>query len=629
MKRSFRLSPAGGFVHGLQFMPSPLSPCDSTGDQPAPGDRFGWVVLCGITSLALYLLLPGFFARLTSSEPSFAFQVFPWLKAVTKESLAPLRGQPDNFHVSAPFLASVAALFGLYAAVFKLVKGNRSLRLQAVLFASGAIFLGAFLFSPVMLSTDVFAYAFYGRILSVYHSDAYSLAAVYSPTDPYLLLFGHKFFGSVYGPVWTLFSAGITALTGENVGLTVFFFRLLAALSILTGAGLIWNILRRQAPDTAAQGLVLFLWNPLVITEAAGGCHNDAILVALLLFGVWLHTRGWKAGALVAMTLAALLKVIAAPVILLYVWAVLRESPLWRDRLRFLARAGTGALVTVALAFTLAQAKEKSPVSKFSSAPDFYLNNYHDLVFKGLRRILGEDAESVQIPMDFGGWWMEAKADNVLYHSPSPSSPKLRTVKEGELVLVVAPQLTEWMRVYDPASRQKGWMLSGASKSLPTLLNPAPDEESARLQVGPLKWPTVELANKLLRGAMLTLFAAFGLLAAWRTTHFNCWSEWACAVMSAICLTVATQIWPWYAIWGLALGALKPGSAPARLAVCLSIGMSTLYAMLGFGFSKFHWLYDLRSVPAVLLPVAAWLVWMISKKSDRLDAGLQSRILHV
>ena len=372
-----------------------------------------WIAAGGILSLALYLALPGVFTRLTSAEPSFASEVFPWVTSITKATLDPMRGRPDNFHASAPFLVICAGLFAIYGWILRRVRGGgcQSFAVQALVFSFGAVFLGTFLFAPVMLSTDVFAYAFYGRLVSVYGSDAYSLQASYDASDPYLLLYGHKFFGSVYGPLWTLISAGITGVTGNRIGLTVFLFRAVAAGSILAGAGFIWGILRRRAPELATVGLVLFLWNPLVIMETAGGCHNDATLAALLLFGLWLHTRGWRAGAFVAMTLAVLVKVIAAPLLLLYAWVVIRESGEWRDRIWFLVRACTGAGLATALAYGLAHARTSSPVSKFSSAPDFYLNNYHELAFKGLRRLLGEDEELIQTPMYFCGWWMEADTE--------------------------------------------------------------------------------------------------------------------------------------------------------------------------------------------------------------------------
>ena len=572
------------------------------------------LAVCGIFSLGLYCTLPSIFARITSSQPSFAHEVFPWVKNVTEATLGPIRGRPDNFSVSAPYLGVCALLFAVYACVLWLLRGRQSAKTEAVVFWTGAVFLASFFFSPVMLSTDVFAYAFYGRLVSVYGADAYSIHAVYDHSDPFLLLYAHKFFGSVYGPLWTVLSAAITKLTGPHVGLTVFFFRLLAAGSVLSGAALILSVLRRKAPESAAQGMALFLWNPVVIMETAGGCHNDATLVALLLLGVWLHTRGLRAAAVVALTLSALLKLITGPLVLLYAWAVLRESENWRDRTRFLITSGIGAAVAVAMMFFLANVRSQSPVANFASAPDVYLNTFHELLFTGVRRTLGEDEESIATPMNFCGWWMEAGADTPFRSGPSETAPVQSVSPAGGRVLVIAPQYSTWMRAYDPLSHRKGYVLDDALDQVPTPPGPAPDADAGRLQTSPMRWPTVVLANRLVRNAMTLIFGIVGLLAAWRTTSFDRFLGWACVTMGAIYLTVATQIWPWYALWTLALGALKPGGGPAKFAVLFSAGMVTLYATLGFGSSKYDWIYDIRSLPAVVLPAVVWALWMLWRR---------------
>jgi len=597
-------------------MTQPNSVLKPTGAPLAARGALPLVLLCGVLSLGLYLLLPGFFARLTSAEPSFVFQAFPWLKAVTRATLEPIRGRPDNLHASAPYMLCFGALFAIYATMLYWAKGSRSVRVQTVVFAFGALFLGAFLFSPTMLSTDVFAYAFYGRLVSVYGADAFSATASFDPSDPFYRLYGHNYFGSVYGPLWTLLSAGITRLTGERVGLTVFMFRLLAAASILAGAGSLWATLRRRSPEHATQGLILFLWNPLVIMETAGNCHNDATLVALLLLGVWLHARGWRAGALVALALGALVKAIAAPLVLLYAWMVLRESTLWRERLLFTARAGAGVALSAVLIFHLANAKSTPPVAKLSSAPDFYLNNFHEILFNQLRRLLGEDAESVAKPVIFCSWWMRAQADSVLRSGPAQDAPALRNIKKGEKVLVIAPQFSDWLRVYDPAARCRGYVLDDSLEPLQEMPHPAPDAEAESLEIPPIELPTVALANRIIRTTMPALFAAFVLLAAWKTTNFDRYLIWGCAVLAAIYMTVATQIWPWYGIWTLAFGALKPANAPARLAVLLSAGMPTLYALIGFGMSRYDGIYAMRSIPAIVIPVVVWLVSEVARNSD-------------
>lgn len=590
-------------------MTQPNSVLRPAGSSVAARGALPWVVLCGIVSLGLYLLMPGFFARLTSSEPSFTFEAFSWVKAVTRATLDPIRGRPDNLHASMPYLFCFAALFAIYAALLFRAKSWCSVRIQAAVFAFGTVFLGVCLFSSTMLSTDVFAYAFYGRLVSVYKTDAYLAAASFNPSDPFYLLYGHNFFGSVYGPLWTLLSAGITKFSGDRVGLTVFLFRLLAAGSIFVSAALIWDILRRRCPERATQGLVLFLWNPLVIMETAANCHNDATLMALLLLGIWLHVRGWRPAALVALTLGVLVKAIAAPLLLLYAWTVLRESPSWRDRLLFLARSAAGAVLAAGLIYYAANAKATPPVSKLSNSPDFYLNNFHEILFNRLRRVLGEDPETIMRPMYFWSWWEQAIDDTVIRSKPGDDAPVVRQVKKGELVLVIAQQYSRWVRVYDPGSRRRGFILVHAFEPLDDPPRHAPDAEAARLEPAPVEMPTVILANRIIRTAMPALFAAFGLLAAWKTTNFDRFLIWGCAVFAAIYLTVATQIWPWYVIWTLALGALKPTRAPARLAVLLSAGMPTLYGMIGFGMSSYDGMYALRSIPAIVIPVAVWLLW--------------------
>ena len=76
--------------------------------------------------------------------------------------------------------------------------------------------------------------------------------------------------------------------------------------------------------------------------------------------------------------------------------------------------------------------------------------------------------------------------------------------------------------------------------------------------------------------------------------------------ITAICpgsLSIFTKIWPWYAVWPLAFGALKPMNSPTRLAVLLSAGMATLYGFLDYCNTEFDWLYAYRSIPTIVLPV--------------------------
>jgi alpha-1,6-mannosyltransferase len=93
-----------------------------------------------------------------------------------------------------------------------------------------------------------------------------------------------------YGPLFLILGRGITALSGNNVVLGIFEYRLLA----LAGLGLIlWalpKLARRCGLDT---GLAMWLGaaNPLVLFHLVSGIHNEALMVGLMLAGFEIGLR--------------------------------------------------------------------------------------------------------------------------------------------------------------------------------------------------------------------------------------------------------------------------------------------------------------------------------------------------
>jgi alpha-1,6-mannosyltransferase len=69
---------------------------------------------------------------------------------------------------------------------------------------------------------------------------------------------------------------------------------------------------RMQRPVTRVVG---YLWHPLPIWEIANSGHVDALMVALMLLGLWLALRGRALRGAVVVALAALVKPFAAPVL--------------------------------------------------------------------------------------------------------------------------------------------------------------------------------------------------------------------------------------------------------------------------------------------------------------------------
>ena len=588
----------------------PPVPKTFSADSAANRKPLVFAIVCVCVTLVLYLILPRILEQITSSQPSHAGELFSWVKPVARPLLDARQDQSTDLRSAVQFLSCCAGLFAAYLWMLRLVRNDRSLAMQRFVFWAGATFLAVNFFSPVMLSTDVHAYAFYGRLVSHYKMDAYSASIPDSlASDPFLVLFGRGYVGSVYGPLWTLISAGITRLGGDSVAAVVLLFRGISAAAVLAGTWFICRILRRVSPGQVAQGMVLFLWNPLVILESAMSGHNDTVMAALLLFGIWLHVNERKTGAVAAFILSALVKFITGPLVPLYIWMVLRQLSSWRERIWFLARCILCSAALILTLFFLANVKGGVPAARFAGSSDFYTNNFHELIFKGLRRLLGEDAVLVEVPIYFQSWWFTTVQNGELYAAPEKSGRVLGTVEKNRKLLVLAPYRSNWVTVFDPVLRKQGFVSDDLMEDIDNDSGGYDEDPMvARLEQPPPDWSTVIQANLWIRRTCWVLFALFGLLAAWRTTNFDRFLAWSGAVMLALYFLIMTHFWPWYLIWALALVALKPENRPATLALFLSAGVLTLYVTIGYAFGDHEWIYTWRSIPAVILPAAVFLL---------------------
>jgi hypothetical protein len=583
---------------------------DASGESPRTdiGPRSLVVACCAAATLACYLILPSIAGGLAVAEPSFASEVFGYAKTLTKQSLTQL--QESGGYPSTPtrFFALTTGLFILYALAYRLVRGGQPRKVEALVFGAGAVFLFAQLIAPILLSTDLYVYVFSGRLLTVYGASAYDPAPSISRTDPFLPLFGSDYSPSVYGPLWNLMAGGLAYVGGTRIGLTVLLFRVGTVLAALLTGALIWWILRRTAPERTAQGLVLFLWNPLLVIETGLSGHNDAVMLAFVLLGVALHLRGWKVGAVVALVCSALVKLVTGMLVPLYIWMVLRQATTWRERGTFLAKGALATSLVYSSVCILAREGLNVPAARAPTASAFYDNNFHDLILRGLRRYLGEDPESIGAPYYFQGWWLAAKTNTELRGTASPVGQIQEHLAKGDKLFVMAPQKTEWARAYDPGAHRKGYIDTSFFDETTRPSQADRDPFVKSIEGMAIVWPTVQTANRWVRMVTWILFSGFGLLAAWRTRNLDDFVIWAAAALIASYYLVFTQIWPWYINWGLALGALAPASLPSRFAVLLSASVLTLYVTIGFEGSAWPWLYTVRSLPAFVLPLILYFV---------------------
>src|SRR5262245_60897694 len=81
----------------------------------------------------------------------------------------------------------------------------------SVILAGTMLFSLPLILCPYLLSRDIYSYIIYGRIAALYGGNPAIVAPIAYPHDAYFqYLIAWKDVPSVYGPLWTLFSHGLT-----------------------------------------------------------------------------------------------------------------------------------------------------------------------------------------------------------------------------------------------------------------------------------------------------------------------------------------------------------------------------------------------------------------------------------
>ena len=183
-------------------------------------------------------------------------------------------------------------------------------------------------------SHDIFDYVFRGRMMVEYQANPLvDIPKTLSRGHFYLYTAWYKNVDT-YGPVWEMASAGVAAAVhfaspmfgGMSLDLPscpdspkpcrwlmiyLTGYRLLSI--VLTGisAVIIARIMRQVQPVLVSAALAAWLWNPLTLMASAVGGHNDFLMLALFLASLLLLQKEKYFWALLALVLAAHVKLTA------------------------------------------------------------------------------------------------------------------------------------------------------------------------------------------------------------------------------------------------------------------------------------------------------------------------------
>lgn len=186
------------------------------------------------------------------------------------------------------FLALLVVAFAAYLAGLALLRDERLSRLPVLAIA---VFVQLVpLAAPLLLSTDAWTYWAYGWIGAEGGGNPYVDPPSAFPASPALPYAGSAWVDTttVYGPVFTLVSEGVSLPAGGSEDAAAWLFKALAGGGMLAAVVAVSRASARPALAAAVVG-----WNPVVAVHAAGGGHNDALVAALAAIAIALavHRR--------------------------------------------------------------------------------------------------------------------------------------------------------------------------------------------------------------------------------------------------------------------------------------------------------------------------------------------------
>ncbi|MEA2515411.1 MAG: alpha,6-mannosyltransferase [Thermomicrobiales bacterium] len=225
----------------------------------------------------------------------------------------------------AGYVGGMTGLFALYLVAWRASLALPRRRAAVAVFAGGAAMVVAMGAMYPVSAIDLFVYAVRSRLFTAYGVDPIAVTPNSYPGDPLLRFASAEWADDVspYGPLWNLIAAPATWLAGDRIGVALVAFKVLAGVSVVLGAWLIYRIVAVDRPERAATGALLYLWNPLVLWEGVGNGHNDVVLVVPVLLALlaWKRRRDrWVIPLLVVAALIKYVTVLLVPIAAVALW---------------------------------------------------------------------------------------------------------------------------------------------------------------------------------------------------------------------------------------------------------------------------------------------------------------------
>ena len=192
------------------------------------------------------------------------------------------------------------------------------------------------IFAYPFLSSDLFNYIFYSKIILSYHSSPYTHRALDFPGDDWLRFMRWVHGYAPYGPLW-LAGALIPAILGfGKFSLNLLMFKIFIGLFHLLNSYLIFKILEKTGIKNILLATSFYALNPLLLIEGVANAHNDIVVASFLLLAVYFYVHKENAKSFAVIFAGALIKYIPILNLPWYIFSLLRKKKLNYELIVFL-----------------------------------------------------------------------------------------------------------------------------------------------------------------------------------------------------------------------------------------------------------------------------------------------------
>lgn len=253
-----------------------------------------------------------------------AFAEFPLRKVFNDYSISP-RNEIILLYLFFVFAGLLLSYFLIYKTALKnktILKDN----FKIIIFFF-ILFQITLLIIPPIGSSDIYNYIFSAKILTHYHQNPFLIAPINFPNDQLINLIQKKSINEslVYGPLWLIISIIPTILSNGIIFLGILFFKLLAILFNVGICFFIFKIIEIIKPNYKYLGTMLYMFNPLILFEAANNGHNDITMMFFVILSifVWLKKKYYL--SLILLICSVLIKFITILLLPIFVLITLNK----------------------------------------------------------------------------------------------------------------------------------------------------------------------------------------------------------------------------------------------------------------------------------------------------------------